>query len=194
MKSNFLHVKKAAIWCVVIIMAIFVCIGLDIIVADAGSRAKMSTPFVSGVVAYVHDGDTITIQKSHGKRIKIRFYGVDCPETEKEDAWKAQPYSGAARAFVRELILNKQVAVRLNGDKSYDRLVGEVFYDGRSLSRELVKNGLAWWNKKYEPHDSDLKRLQHKARKKRIGLWKDARPVPPWVHRYRAQSASRRKK
>lgn len=181
--------RQKAVFILTLFIVAAILFGTDSSLAanEKRSNQKADGSFIRGVVHYVHDGDTITIKKSRGEYIKIRFYGVDCPETEKKDAWQAQPYGEAAKTFVRRMILKKQVTVRLSGDTTYDRLVGEVFYNGRSLSYELVKAGLAWWNKKFAPHDSDLKRLQKKARQKRVGLWKDARPVPPWVYRYKAQ-------
>jgi endonuclease YncB( thermonuclease family) len=55
--------------------------------------------------------------------------------------------------------------------------------DGRSLNRELLRAGLGWWNRRYEPHDHDLQRLEAAARAARRGLWSEPEPVPPWRHR-----------
>ncbi|HUP43084.1 MAG TPA: thermonuclease family protein, partial [Thermoanaerobaculia bacterium] len=57
--------------------------------------------------------------------------------------------------------------------------------DGKSLSRELLRCGLAWWNKKYEPDDLDLRRLEDAARAAKLGLWSQENPIPPWEHRRR---------
>jgi len=69
----------------------------------------------------------------------------------------------------------------------YGRTVGEVVLpDGRSLNRELVRAGLAWWYQHYAPHDQDLERLEQQARAARRDLWADKDPVAPWEWR-RAQ-------
>jgi len=159
-------------------LALLLCVG----VASAGEK------WVSGRVVSVTDGDTAVVETSNGRSLRVRFYGVDAPEHENRD-WPAQPYSAAAHRFMRGLIADHQVAVRLTGDRTHGREVGEVFVDGRSASRELLRAGLGWWNRKYAGQDSDLARLHESARAARAGLWRDARPVPPWVHRARHRAA-----
>lgn len=146
--------------------------------------ARAADEWVSGRVASVTDGDTAVIETAQGRALRVRFYGVDAPETENRE-WPGQPWSTASTRFMRELLGRRQVAVRLTGERTYGREVGEIFVDGQSASRELLRAGLGWWNRKYAPRDSDLARLQEAARAARKGLWRDAEPVPPWVHRRR---------
>ena len=66
----------------------------------------------------------------------------------------------------------------------YGRLVAEVrLADGRSLNRELVQAGMAWWYKDYAPKDTELARLEAAARQAKQGLWSEPHPVEPWVFR-----------
>lgn len=66
----------------------------------------------------------------------------------------------------------------------YGRVVGEVLLpDGRSLNRELVRAGLAWWYRQYAPTDTLLAQLEAEARAAHQGLWSDPAPVPPWAWR-----------
>jgi len=146
--------------------------------------ATAAGEWVSGRVVSVTDGDTAVIETANGRSLRVRFYGVDAPEHENRD-WPAQAYSAAAHRFMRGLIADRQVAVRLTGERTHGREVGEIFVDGRSASRELLRAGLGWWNRKYAAKDSDLARLHEAARARRAGLWHDAKPVPPWVHRTR---------
>lgn len=140
--------------------------------------------FISGQVTQVKDGDTATIRRaSDGKIFKIRFYGIDSPETEWKGRWPAQPYSQVAQRYLSKLILGKNVAAKLNGDMTHKRYLGEVFVNGYSASREMTRAGLAWWSKRYKPNDTDLQNLENQARAKRKGLWRDSKPVPPWAHR-----------
>ena len=63
-------------------------------------------------------------------------------------------------------------------------MIGEVrFADGRNLSQELVKAGLAWHDEQYAPHDTVLQQLQAEAQAAKRGLWSDPRPTPPWEWR-----------
>lgn len=82
--------------------------------------------------AYVIDGDTIVINKTH-----IRLFGVDAPEMD-------QPYGKKAKWAMVKLTKGQVVTANLFPDRSYDRVVGHcVLDDGTDLSEELVKQGLA---------------------------------------------------
>ena len=66
----------------------------------------------------------------------------------------------------------------------YGRVVGEVILPGgKSLDREMVRAGFAWWYYDYAKKDLKLALLEREARGARRGLWADPNPVPPWVWR-----------
>jgi hypothetical protein len=94
-----------------------------------------------------------------------------------------------ARDFTRDLIADKEVTVRVHDKDMYGRYVGEVFIDGRSLNRELAREGLAWWYDRYAKGDEDVARLERRARDTRVGLWSEDDPIPPWE--WRAQQLAR---
>ena len=54
--------------------------------------------------------------------------------------------------------------------------------DGKELSHEMIKAGLAWHFKKYSS-DSVLSNLEKEAIKLRLGLWADQNPMSPWENR-----------
>ncbi len=148
--------------------------------------------FANGEVIRVQDGDTAVIKLSMGARqidddddglIEVRFSGIDTPESAWPGNWPAQPFSKEAKEYTRSLVDRKIVTARLKGDVTYGRFVGEIFVDGRSLNRELVRNGLAWWNRSYEAYDLDYERLQAQAQQKLVGLWSQPNPIPPWKWR-----------
>jgi len=58
--------------------------------------------------------------------------------------------------------------------------------DGRDLSLELVKAGMAWHYRKYSD-DPVLAAAEKKARAARLGLWSMPNPVPPWEFRHKKQ-------
>ena len=157
------------------------CAMMFFLVAIALSGWAEPTEFLNGEVVRVHDGDTLSIEiPGQYEWVAVRLYGIDSPETAYPEA---QPFSGEAKQRLIALTLGKQVSVRLKGEETYDRVVGEVFVDGVSTNRVLIREGLAWWNKKYEPQDLDLERLEREARKQKLGLWSEPDPVPPWRHR-----------
>jgi endonuclease YncB( thermonuclease family) len=127
----------------------------------------------SGRVVGISDGDTIKVL-SNGRAEKVRLWGVDAPE-------KAQPWGSRARQFTGEMVFGRQVTVRVHDTDRYGRVVGEVVLaDGRSLNRELLRAGLAWWYTQYSPREWELQRLEAGSRQAHRGLWADANPVAPW--------------
>jgi len=95
----------------------------------------------TGKVVAVHDGDTITVLKERTP-IKIRLFGIDCPET-------GQDFGSRAKLATSELAFEKVVTVHPRRNDRYGRTVADVFLpDGRSLNHELVRRGLAWWYKR----------------------------------------------
>lgn len=142
--------------------------------------------WVNGEVIKVTDGDTVVVRAARGAILRVRCYGVDTPEDANE-YWPAQPRSFEAKQFMQRLLLTRVVTVRLTGERTYGREVGEIFVDGRSASREIIRAGLGWWNRKYARQDLDLQRLEDRARAARVGLWADTKPIPPWEYRDRYQ-------
>ena len=132
----------------------------------------------TGRVVGISDGDTIKVLHN-GKAEKIRLYGIDCPE-------KGQAFGTRAKQFTSELVFGKNVTIKDHGLDKYGRTVGDVILpDGRVLNRELVAAGLAWWYRRYAPHDGTLERLEEEARAKQRGLWADPNRVSPWCYRKR---------
>ncbi len=126
----------------------------------------------------VSDGDTITVMHN-GKGERIRLHGIDCPE-------KRQAFGNRAKQFTSTLVFGKTVTVQVMDRDRYGRTVGEVLLpDGRSLNRELVRAGFAWWYRRYAPDDETLDQLEHEARGTQRGLWADPHAVPPWEWRRR---------
>lgn len=124
----------------------------------------------------VSDGDTITVlyQKTP---VKIRLLGIDCPE-------KKQDYGQAAKNYTSERVFKKRVVAIVRSQDRYGRKLATVIMPNKnSLNEALVSAGLAWWYRKYAPHDVKLKALEEEARAKRIGLWSLPSPIPPWDFR-----------
>jgi len=139
--------------------------------------AKAAYPaLIEGKVVGVHDGDTITILREK-KQYKIRLDGIDAPEL-------SQAYGQVAKRFASEFAFGKIARVEVHGIDRYGRYLGEVFVNGQSLNKAILAAGLAWHYKQYSK-DPVLASLEAQARFKRIGLWKDPSPIPPWEYRKR---------
>lgn len=81
---------------------------------------------------WVIDGDTIVINKTH-----IRLAGIDAPELD-------QPYGQNAKRALMKLCHGQVVTATPDGSTSHERAVATCHLDdGRDLSAEMVKAGLA---------------------------------------------------
>ncbi len=128
-----------------------------------------------GKVVKIFDCDKIDVMHN-GKQERIRLAGVSCPK-------EGQPFHQTAKGFAASLAAGLTVTVKpLKVDKK-GRTVGEVTLpDGRSLGRELLEYGCAWWNKKTST-DPAMKEVEQRARRSQRGLWSEPNPVPPWEFR-----------
>jgi endonuclease YncB( thermonuclease family) len=142
-----------------------------------GGRSPEHPSERSGRVVRVRDGDSLVVLLD-GVGAEIRLDGVDAPEL-------VQAFGRKARSFTADLASGREVRVAEKGRDKYDRILAEIFLPaGRSLNRELVSAGFAWWFRKYST-DRDLESRERQAREARRGLWADPRPVPPWDFRAR---------
>src|SRR5215472_13810587 len=115
----------------------------------------------SARVIGIADGDTITVLKADNTKLRIRLSGIDAPET-------GQDFGSRARQTASSLAFGKQVTIRARDTDRYGRTVAEVILpDGRSMNREMVRQGMAWWFRRHATHDTELARLEAEARKAR---------------------------
>lgn len=132
---------------------------------------------LQALVVEVHDGNTITVVNV-GRRIKVVLKGANAPVEE-------QPYSDVARQHLADLILGKQVAVEYTELGKGGYLVGKVFYDKMDVGQQMIRDGVAWYDKTYENDLTEAERnlyigSEEAARNERRGLWQEPSPTPPW--------------
>jgi endonuclease YncB( thermonuclease family) len=135
----------------------------------------------SGRVVGISDGDTITVLDQAKKQHKVRLAGIDAPE-------KGQAFGDRAKESLSRLVFDKSVTVESHKADRYGRLVGKVLVAGRDANLEQVRAGFAWWYREYAKEQSPEDRAayataEEDARASRRGLWRDAKPVPPWEFR-----------
>ena len=127
---------------------------------------------LSGKVVSIHDGDTITILQDK-QQIKVRLFGIDAPE-------KKQYYGQKSRQFLASLIAGQVVEIEPKGKDRYKRMLGIVHHKGQDINAQMVLNGYAWAYVKYSRIYVDQEKL---AREKKLGLWQNSDPTPPWEWR-----------
>jgi endonuclease YncB( thermonuclease family) len=123
-------------------------------------------------VARVIDGDTIQVVRE-GASTRVELAGVDCPES-------GQPFAADARKHTTAHALRKDALFTVTDEEETLRAVVTVAEP--SLNEDLLARGLAWYDKE-TANDPKLAELEAEAREKKLGLWSDPDPVPPWEWR-----------
>lgn len=126
------------------------------------------------------DGDTIVIDMN-GSPEKVRFIGVDTPET-KDPRKPVQCYGHEASKFTKNLISNS--SVRLEADPTntnrdrYSRLLRYVYTsDGTLVNAELIKQGYGFAYTGFPfQKKSEFITYQASAQKDGLGLWGNCQP------------------
>lgn len=98
----------------------------------AGESAHTVSPGQVQGEAYAIDGDTIRVNRT----TKVRLLGVAAPE-------RNEGGGPEATAFMKRLVNGRTVTCDLNGEKTYDRLVGTCYVNGRDIGEAVIRAGLA---------------------------------------------------
>ncbi|HWR91244.1 MAG TPA: thermonuclease family protein [Desulfobacterales bacterium] len=143
-----------------------------------------------GRVVSIADGDTITVLVAEREQVKVRLAGIDAPE-------KVQPFGQRSKENLSRLVFGKPVRVEWRKRDRYGRVVGKVWVQPASCptcamtldaGHAQITVGLAWWYRKYaseqSPEDQGAYEYsEHEAKAKRVGLWSEPDPIPPWEWR-----------
>lgn len=143
---------------------------------DEKHSRHLDKPRVLTGAAYVTDGDTIKIKKT-----QIRLFGIDAPELN-------HPHGRRAKSALIQMCKGQTVRAEISDVDDYGRTVAQCYLpDGRDLSAEMVKLGLAIdWPKfscgKYQNLETPDARKQlflADARQKgRMHVWKNYEDRP----------------
>jgi endonuclease YncB( thermonuclease family) len=142
---------------------------------EAGASKTAAVGELVGRVVAIADGDTLTVLVSR-EQIKVRLSDIDAPEHK-------QPFGTRSRQSLAELCHGKAATVSDRGKDRYGRTLGAVICAGVDANAEQVRRGMAWVYEQYAPKGSPLYAMQREAKAAQRGLWRDARPVPPWEWR-----------
>ena len=145
-----------------------------------------------GRVVGVADGDTVTVLDADRQQHRIRLQGIDAPE-------KAQPFGERSRQTLSRMVSGKDVRVEWDRRDRFGRIVGKVWVQPASCpdcpltldaGHAQITLGMAWWFRRFANEQSPEDRAayefsEQEARAKRVGLWSDPEPMPPWEWRKR---------
>ncbi|TJZ63317.1 nuclease [Sphingobacterium olei] len=131
---------------------------------------------LKGKVIRVSDGDTIALLDSTKTQVRIRLYGIDCPEN-------GQDFANVAKRFTSDLCFSEIVTVDVKDIDRYGRTVGIVWTsDSINVNLELLREGLAWHYKHFDKSE-EFEQAEHLARQNKKGLWIQSNAVAPWDYR-----------
>lgn len=124
-------------------------------------------------VVSITDGDTFRGITEDKKEIRFRIHGIDAPELK-------QPFSQKSKQFLADLVYDKTVGIVVETKKDrYGRPVVWVYTpDGKDVSAEMIKAGMAWHYTDYSD-DGEYAQLEIEAQRNKRGLWSDPHPVRP---------------
>jgi endonuclease YncB( thermonuclease family) len=143
--------------------------------------------FITGILAFLIlapvsttwcqklSGNVIAIEKGNivkvfheGKILGITLYGIHCLDP-------LTPYGQKALQFISRSALNQSVIIEVQKHQSDTHYTGTVTLpDGTILNQNLVKKGLATWDRQNAPGDIKLQSLESFAKNINAGLWANA--------------------
>lgn len=137
----------------------------------------------------VFDGDTFEF-KHEGLAYRVRLSGVDAPE-------RTQPFADKSRQALKHLLGDKPISLEVLKTDVYKRFVSKAYASNHGnyddVSRELLKQGLAWHFKRYEKEQSAADRQAYADDEKGAidagaGIWSESTPLAPWIFRDQARA------
>jgi endonuclease YncB( thermonuclease family) len=170
-------------WAVLIISGIIVAV---ILAQRQGWLQPLNTALLmrsepgSYMVDQFVDGDTVIITMN-GVSEKVRFIGIDTPETHKENT-PVQCYGPAAAAYTKQRIGTTRIRLvadelTTNRDR-YDRLLRYVILqDGTNLNMELVQKGYAFAYAFPFAQSKAFNQAMSQAQAQKAGLWGNCIPT-----------------
>lgn len=153
---------------------------------------------IAGRVVGILDGATLTVLDKARIRHTIRLVAIDAPEAR-------QPFGKESKQHLATLMLGKAVVIEWRQHDRYGRILGKVMQQIQpcptcpqtfDAGLAQIEAGLAWWYREDRREQSLADQgyyeyAEFDAKARRIGLWQDAAPMPPWEWRKRNQIVAR---
>jgi len=131
----------------------------------------------TGKVVDVRCGDVLKISHPEKGVLSIMLYGVNAPD-------EGQPHFKEAKEFLAEKV--KGQVVNVQGVYTEQKTLTAIVINSRgNVNEQLLRAGYGWVYDKYCDQDfcSDWQAYEKQARDKKLGLWQDENPIPPWEWR-----------
>jgi len=166
------------VWCLPVLTALMLFAG------------QSSGETLSGYVLSVQDGETLVIADAQRQQTKVRLQGIAAPR-------RTQAFGEESRTRLAMLIFNKDVRFEPGPRKQGDFLVGKLMVQPPDCPKcpltldvgmAQIASGMAWFA---VPQASELlaqdraayEHAEFEAKIRRVGLWRDKNPQPPWTQR-----------
>lgn len=147
--------------------------------SNASQMAEQHQPGLYHVRTFT-DGDTLSVDMN-GRVEKVRFIGVDTPETHKPNT-PVQCYGIAAAAYTKNLIGGQSVRLAADSQTTnrdrYQRLLRYVYLpDGRLVNKLLIENGYGFYYPYFSfSKSTEFAAAQASAQAAHKGLWGNCSP------------------
>jgi endonuclease YncB( thermonuclease family) len=122
---------------------------------------------VYGKVTEVKSAEVVVLDYGKGS-YNVRLVGIVAP--------KEGPLASAAKDFVARLVLGKNARMRFEGRNEAGEMVSKLTTDDpeigiKDVGLELVRNGLAQRQPKFDYQYGEMSRAENEAKKNRRGIW-----------------------
>ncbi|KQJ89625.1 probable staphylococcal-like nuclease CAN2 [Brachypodium distachyon] len=106
------------------------------------------------------------------RKYRIRMRGIDAPELK-------MAYGKESRNALVKLIGGKRTIIHVYGLDQFERYVGDIYCDNVFIQEQMLKNGHAWYFKKYDKR-GEFAKWEREARAAYRGLFVLENPEKPW--------------
>ncbi|MBR2283917.1 MAG: thermonuclease family protein [Ruminococcus sp.] len=148
---------------------------------SSATSSEEAMPELHGLynVVRVVDGDTIVVDID-GAETKIRFIGVDTPESVNPDKSLNTEQGKIASEFTADMLTGKQIYLEYDTERTdkYGRTLAYVFLSDKftMVEAELLKSGMAEVmtiepNSKYALY---FEELEAEAKQNKVGFWSES--------------------
>jgi endonuclease YncB( thermonuclease family) len=135
----------------------------------------VSAQTFTGKIVRVKDGDTVVAIDKDNTQYTIRLSCIDTPE-------KKQDFGTKSKEFLASMCFGQEVTIKIKNKDRYGRYIGTLYKEDLNINLQMVKAGYAWV---YRAYCNDLRyyKAEKKAKKYKLGLWLQGKPIPPWEFR-----------